>query len=241
MLDYLIKPQAKDAAQFISKYKSSRVVVIYGVVEANYSGRAVARISPMPRLILTKPDGVVMIHEASREKPIIWNPPGSQLFVTAEGENLVLRSIRHSPREYVTITVHETYLVVSMEVGVTEDFKVLWSEKDIVDLIVSNPGMIEEGLRIVAREYETLVGSIDVLAEDRHGNLVVIEVKRSEASPEAVHQLKRYVDYIKGKNPNRGVRGILVASGISTSAYKYLKSYGLEFRRYGTMGLLNFS
>jgi Predicted nuclease of the RecB family len=86
-----------------------------------------------------------------------------------------------------------------------------------------------------------MVGSIDILGEDKLGNLVVVEVKRGEASPEAVHQLKRYVEYIKGKNPGRGVRGILVATGISTSAYRYLKDYGLEFRRYTHANIINYT
>ena len=62
----------------------------------HYSGRAAAQIKPMLRLIVTKPDGVLMIHEGRREKPIIWNPPGSQLFVSVVNGELTLRSIRHS-------------------------------------------------------------------------------------------------------------------------------------------------
>ena len=241
MLDHLLNPTVKDAAQFISRYKSSRVIVIYGQVEATYSGRAAAQLRLMPRLIITKPDGVLMVHEGYREKPVIWNPPGSQLFVSVDGDVLVLRSIRYSPREYVTIRIHKVYMVSSMEIGLTEDFKVIGTEKDVVDAIMANPSLVEDGFKVLSREYETMVGSIDILGEDKLGNLVVVEVKRGEASPEAVHQLKRYVEYIKGKNPGRGVRGILVATGISTSAYRYLKDYGLEFRRYTHANIINYT
>ncbi|MGC8570540.1 endonuclease NucS [Caldivirga sp.] len=241
MLGYLINPPVKDAAQFISKHKASKVIVIYGQVEATYSGRASAQVKLMPRLIVTKPDGVLMIHEGRKEKPIIWNPPGSQLFVSVDDGVLVLRSIRRSPREYVTVYVPEVYMVASMELGLTEDFKVIGTEKDIVDAIVANPGLIEDGFKVISREYETMVGSIDLLGEDKSGNLVVVEVKRSEASPEAVHQLKRYVDYIAGKNPGRVIRGVLVAAWISTSAYRYLRDYGLEFRRYTHANITGFS
>ena len=106
---------------------------------------------------------------------------------------------------------------------------------------MANPVLIEDGFRVISREYETLVSSIDLLDEDKLGNLVVIEVKRSEASPEAVHQLKRYVDYIASKNPSRVVRGILVAAWISSSAYRYLRDYGLEFKRYTHASLTGFS
>lgn len=231
MLNYLINPKVEDASQFISKYKSSRVILVYGQVKATYSGRAAAQLDLMPRLVITKPDGVLMIHEGRREKPIIWNPPGSQLFVSVNDNMLILRSIRYNPREYVTAYIPEVYLVASMEVGLTEDFRVIGTERDIVNAIMANPRLIEDGFKVISREYETMVGSIDILGEDKLGNLVVIEVKRGEASPEAVHQLKRYVEYIKAKNPSRNVRGILVAAGISTSAYRYLKDYGLEFRR----------
>ncbi|ABW01088.1 protein of unknown function DUF91 [Caldivirga maquilingensis IC-167] len=241
MLGYLVNPPIEDAARFVSRYKGSGVVLIYGQVEATYSGRAAAQIRLMPRLVVTKPDGVLMIHEGRREKPIIWNPPGSQLFVSVDDGELILRSIRRSPREYVTVNIPEVYLVASMELGLSEDFKVIGSERDIVDAIVANPGLIEDGFRVISREYETMVGSIDLLGEDKAGNLVVIEVKRSGASPEAVHQLKRYVDYITSKNPGRVVRGILVAAWISASAYRYLKDYGLEFRRYTHANLTGFS
>ena len=232
MLDYLVKPSARDAAQFINRYKASRVIVLFGEVEASYTGRASAKVGLAPRIIVIKPDGTLMIHESRREKPIIWNPPGSQLFASSSEDILTLRSIRHSPREYVTINIPEVYLVFSAYVEYTEDFKVIGTEKDIVDAIISNPSMIEEGFKVIEREYETLVGSIDILGEDKQGNIVVVEVKRGEASPEAVHQLKRYVDYMRDKNPNRTIRGILVAHWISASAYRYLKTYGLEFRRF---------
>ena len=76
----------------------------------------------------------------------------------------------------------------------------------------------------------TIAGNVDILAEDKDSNIVVIEVKRGIAGPEAVHQLKRYVDVLY-KSFNRQIRGILVAQDISSSAFKYLRDYGFKFVR----------
>lgn len=56
------------------------------------------------------------------------------------------------------------------------------------------------------------VGRIDILAEDRSGNRVVIEVKVGEAKDSVVGQIARYLGWFArqdGKNP----RGFVIASG----------------------------
>ncbi len=121
--------------------------------------------------------------------------------------------------------------VSAVRLGITLNYRVFGTEEDLVNAIVSNPSIVEDGLQIIAREYHTIVGDIDLLGKDsRGGNLVVIECKRSQAGPEAVNQLKRYVEHLSQKE-GKNVRGILVAPSISSAAYHYLRQYGLEFRR----------
>ncbi len=129
-------------------------------------------------------------------------------------------------------------LVSALRLGVTLNYRVFGTEEDLVNAIVSNPGIVEDGLQIIAREYHTIVGDIDLLGKDSRGNLVVIECKRSQAGPDAVNQLKRYVEHLSQKE-GRNVRGgILVAPSISSAAYHYLRQYGLEFRRVEPKGLV---
>jgi RecB family endonuclease NucS len=71
---------------------------------------------------------------------------------------------------------------------------------------------------------------MDIVARDREGRLVVIELKRRQAEFSAVTQLKRYVEELE-KRKNEKVRGILCAPGISKNALSMLEKSGLEFSK----------
>ena len=73
-------------------------------------------------------------------------------------------------------------------------------------------------------------GTIDILAEDSHGHLVVIEVKRRSAGLDAVTQLHRYVNELRQRK-GCVVRGVLCAPSITDNALKMLQKEGHEFRR----------
>jgi RecB family endonuclease NucS len=101
----------------------------------------------------------------------------------------------------------------------------------MVEEIVKNPSLIEEGFRPITKELRTEYGMIDLYGVDRQGNVVVIEFKRGRAGLDAVSQLKRYVDELKKERGGRvgGVRGVLAAPGVTESALKLLKELGLEY------------
>lgn len=228
--EYLIDPSPQYALKLINLRKNTHVLIIYGDMVANYEGRAKSELGElMPRLVISKPDGTFMVHEATKREPRLWNPPPSSLYATIDGGVLILRSVRASPREVVVVEVPVIRFAAALKLGTTINYRVFGREEDMVNAIINNPSMIEDGLQILAREYHTLVGDIDILAKDSRGNLVVIECKRSQAGPEAVNQLKRYVDYLRQKE-DKPVRGIVAAPSISAAAYKFLRLYGLEFR-----------
>jgi len=102
------------------------------------------------------------------------------------------------------------------------------TESQMVEEIVKNPSLIEEGFRPITKELRTEYGMIDLYGVDRQGNVVVIEFKRGRAGLDAVSQLKRYVDELKRERDGR-VRGVLVAPSITESALKLLKELGLEY------------
>ena len=84
-------------------------------------------------------------------------------------------------------------------------------ERDLEEHLVDNLETIEKGLKFVGRQFNTDVGRIDILAEDRDGCRVVIEVKVGEAKDSAVGQIARYLGWFAhtdGKPP----RGILIAA-----------------------------
>ncbi len=223
-------PDIEEAVKLINANRHRRVIVIYGKLKATYEGRARASLDLAPRILILKPDGTLLIHESTKREPVIWQPPRAVNYASIEDGVLVIKSTRTNPYETVKIEIPLLYFLGLFNVGLSENYKVLGTEKDVVDLLVKKIDIVEKGLKVIAREYQTIAGSIDILAEDSNGNVVVIEVKRGMAGPEAVYQLKRYVDVIS-RTSQRPVRGILVAEDISSSAYKYLRDYGFKFVR----------
>jgi len=59
---------------------------------------------------------------------------------------------------------------------------------DLEEWIVSNPGIIGHGLTIIGRQVQTRSGPLDILAIDRQGNLVIVELKRDMLPREALAQ-----------------------------------------------------
>ncbi len=224
------EPELEFVAKFLNTYRSTYVIVLFLACEVNYEGRARASLSYGDRLLITKPDGTLLIHENRKREPTIWNPPGSTLYATVDNNILVIKSIRRNPPETVVVESPCVYLLLGARC-VAGEFKLWGSEKDMVEYVFRNPSLIEEGFRPLHRELKTLVGEIDLVGVDARGNLVVLEFKRSTAGPEAAHQLQRYVEYIKHERGVENVRGILVAPSITPSAYRLLTKYGLEYRK----------
>ncbi|MFN3803992.1 MAG: endonuclease NucS [Pyrobaculum sp.] len=216
----------QDAVRVINGGKKEGVVVVVGTCEVWYAGRASARLKKGRRLVLIKKDGTLLVHEAEKAQPKVWNPPGSSTAAYVEGGTLVLKSVRQRPFETVRVVFHDVEFVGVFKMGSTE-LELVGSERDVVEILANAPWLVEEGLVVLGVEVPTDVGHVDILARDREGRQVVIEVKRDVASHDAVFQLARYVESLR----RRGVeaRGVLVAADITTTAAEYLRRYGLEF------------
>lgn len=91
-------------------------------------------------------------------------------------------------------------------------------ERDLEEYISRNLEQIEGGLTMYSeegssgRQYSTDVGRIDLLATDKEGNFVVIELKAGLATDRVIGQVLGYMRYVR-KNLAKGkdVRGIIVA------------------------------
>jgi hypothetical protein len=87
-------------------------------------------------------------------------------------------------------------------------------ERDLEDQIVSQLDILEPGLTLVARQESSEVGRLDLLARDREGRTVIIELKSGEAKDSSIGQIARYIGWY-GRNEGKPPRAILVASGFS--------------------------
>jgi len=105
-------------------------------------------------------------------------------------------------------------------------------ERDVEEFIAANLGGLEEGLTLVDRQVETEAGRIDILARDRTGTPVIVELKVGEAGDRAVGQLARYLGWWR-KAKREPVRGYLIAAEIpETVIYGASMLDGVSVRRY---------
>jgi len=95
------------------------------------------------------------------------------------------------------------------------------AEADLRDFLAQNLEIIEPGLRLYKEgerdgvEYPVDSGRMDILALDRQGKFVVIELKLSQGRNKAIGQILYYMGWVD-KNLGRGpCRGVIVARDIS--------------------------
>lgn len=204
------------------------LVQVVSRCEVLYTGRAASVAEAGDYLIIVKRDGSVQVQGELRVKPVNWQPHTDDLFVAEEDGVAVLRAERFTPPEVLRVAFFEPALALAVRLR-GGDFMLLGSEAEMQQALYTHPELIEDGLRVLDRELPTDVGGIDLFAEDAMGSLVVVEMKRSKASQEAVHQLGRYVDAVR-RTTTRCVRGILAAPSATKPALDHLGRLGLEFK-----------
>lgn len=96
-------------------------------------------------------------------------------------------------------------------------------ERDLEECLVQNLGMLEPGLSLYrdgdvdGRQLDTgAVGIIDLLALDKAGSFVVIELKAGKAADSVCGQILGYIAWVRKELAgDKKVRGIIVASEFS--------------------------
>lgn len=232
MYSVLLEPKSSEAYRFLLDKIYKELVVIFSNCEVWYKGRAESKASISPRLIIIKPDGTVIVHESVKREPLNWQPPGTKIRLTETP--LIVHAERQKPKEVIEILLNKIYYITTSKVE-NGDFIIKGREIDIVDSIIKEPYIIEDGFRPIEREYKTPYGKVDLIGVDKEGKIVVIEVKRSKAQLQAVSQLYRYYIYFREMKGDK-IRGILVAPDITQHAMELLLRLGLEFKKYSIEG-----
>jgi RecB family endonuclease NucS len=106
-------------------------------------------------------------------------------------------------------------------------------ESDLQEALRANIGQLEAEMKVIdgGKEKTVASGRIDITAEDKQGNTVVIELKAGSADHKAIGQLLSYMgDLIED---GKQVRGILIAGDFSPRAIAAARAVpGIALRQY---------
>jgi RecB family endonuclease NucS len=172
---------------------------------------------------MVKADGCVAIHsDGGAYKPLNWmNSPnhldeqqGEWTITNPSGETLVIR-------------FEEVFADVRHELGVDPGLAKDGVEADLQHLLSERPFVLEEGLTLLRREYQTGIGPVDLLCRDSGGQVVAVEVKR-RGEIDGVEQLTRYLDRLNRDPTLAPVRGILAAAAIAPQARTLAAGRGIS-------------
>ena len=207
------------------------LVTVFGRCTVDYDGRASSTLDAGDRHVMLKPDGAALVHTNEGQQPVNWQPPGCEHDVFCDGEDsLVLECVGSTPEERLRVRF-ERVLQVSACSGTDEtELALTGTEEDLRRRILESPDLLEPGFTPLATERATPAGAVDVYGEDDAGRAVVVELKRRRVGPDAVSQLRRYVDALeRDLHADATVRGVLVAPSVTDRADRLLAEHGLEF------------
>ena len=211
-------------------FERGDLITIFGRCTVEYDGRAASSLGLGRRLLLLKPDGTALVHTDEKQKPVNWQPPGSEHHAAVRDGRLRVRSVRTSPDETLDVHFETVEQLSAMAVSGRRDLSVTGSEADLRNALLDRPAVIESGFEPLATERPTDAGPIDLFGRDTDGRPVVVELKRRRVGPSAASQLQRYVAAIEREDgDDAAVRGILVAPSVTDRARRLLAEHGLEF------------
>ena len=146
-----------------------------------------------PKFLFTVRGGRVRLYNPKTDGRWIVNDKGARL-ISAEG----LEEKEISEEEYLTEEA-----TISLE-------------KDLENFLLAKLNVLEEGLRLykgeTGRQFQVQSGRIDILAQDKDNNFVVLELKAGTATDAALAQILSYMaDITREVSMGKPVRGIIVA------------------------------
>ena len=99
----------------------------------------------------------------------------------------------------------------------------LQERRHIQELIANNPGILDEDLLIITKEFSDFDKTkerLDLLAVDKDGKLVVIELKRDDTGADVHWQAIKYASYLHQAEADEIIRMLAAYKGISEEEAK---------------------
>src|SRR5947209_14442441 len=163
MVEVRVSPSLEEAhEELVRAFEARKMVVMVAECSVNYSGRTGSQLGRGERLMVFKEDGCVLVHRGRDYQPVNWQPSGCIFQSSIENGRLVVKAIRPTPLESLTITAETMHLLASFHLKDEAEFFLHASEADMPRAILVEPNIIETGLNIATLETQILPSSVDV-------------------------------------------------------------------------------
>ncbi len=208
---------------------SGKMLIVIGECFVQYQGRAGSKLPKGKRMLLVKGDKSFAIHQNTKLRPInyMMNATAS-IELDSKKQCIIVTATKRKPKEKMEVFFYGIDFADEFEIEGEKELRLFGSERELSDLLMQDLSVLEKGMVPLKKEQILRKGIIDIMAEDKNKNLVVIEVKRRRADLNAIRQLHSYmkqVESIKGKK----TRGIICAPSIGKPSMELLEKYGLEY------------
>ncbi len=193
--------------------------------EVTYTGRLSAYLPEAVRLLVFKADGSVLVHaDSGGYKPLNWMTPPT---VIEDGDGvIVVRKRAGRSEDRLEIRIGELLAEVEHELGEDSGLEKDGVERHLQEALAGQPDALEDGLRLVRREWPTEIGPVDLMCRDADDGWVAVEIKRV-ATIEAVEQLSRYLEVLRRDPTLEACRGVLAAESVKPQARTLCEARGL--------------
>jgi hypothetical protein len=103
------------------------------------------------------------------------------------------------------------------------------SEKEIEDILVLHPELIENGLTLLGRQEQLENRRTDLTFRDNKGGLLLVELKKAIVMEEHVEQIEDYINKLK-KSYKDELRGLLIGQVIPPSIQLLCETKNIEWK-----------
>jgi endonuclease len=190
--------------------------------EVVYTGRLTARLPEAVRLLMFKADGSVLVHDDSGSyKPLNWMT--APCVIEESDDAIVVRKPTGKTEDRLEIRLVEMLSDVEHDMGESVALQKDGVEAHLQQELAARPEVLEDGLRLVRREWPTDIGPVDLMCRDEDGSWVAVEIKRV-GTIDAVEQLGRYLERIELGS----CRGVFAAQTIKPQARTLAESRGIR-------------
>ena len=136
--------------------------------------------------------------------------------------------VQHAKSEdRLTVQIHEVVHDSEHELGVDPGLVKDGVEAHLQRLLAEHIHTLGHGWSLVRREYMTAIGPVDILAKDRPGTSVAVEIKR-RGEIDGVEQLTRYLELMNRDPQLAPVTGVFAAQQIKPQARTLAEDRGIR-------------